>query len=52
MKAIVRKEIHLSLPAVKGLTKEAKLLNISLKKHMETVLEGRIRIKKTENANS
>lgn len=48
MKAIVRKEVHLTIPMVKSLTKQAKTLKVSLKKHMEIVLENQSKV--DENA--
>lgn len=42
MKAIVRKEVHLTMPNIKALKRMAKPLNISLKEYMERILERHV----------
>ena len=49
MKAIIRKEIHLTVPMAKALEKEAKNINSNLKKHIETILKVHLESKKEEN---
>lgn len=51
MKAIIRKEIHLTIAVAKALEKEAKSLNSNLKKHIEILLEAHVESKKQANAN-